>query len=87
LSNVVAPQAAAAAAAAAAGAQTAAAAIHAATADSVESMMPRSSETFMRPAQTVAIARAARRTAWWNLMLSRVIIGLPDGGSPGTELI
>jgi hypothetical protein len=56
------------------------------TADSVESTMPRSSETFMRSAQTGAIARAARRTAWWNLMLSS-IIGLPDGGSPGTELI
>jgi hypothetical protein len=40
------------------------------TADSVESTMPRSSETFMRSAQTGAIARAARRTAWWNLMLS-----------------
>ena len=48
------------------------------TADSVESTMPRSSETFMRSAQTGAIARAARRTAWWNLMWI-VIIGLRWG--------
>jgi hypothetical protein len=48
------------------------------TADSVESTMPRSSETFMCSAQTGAIARAARRTAWWNLMWI-VIIGLGWG--------
>jgi hypothetical protein len=56
------------------------------TADSMESTMPRSSETFMRSAQTGAIARAARRTAWWNLMLSSNYWSA-DGGSPGTELI
>jgi hypothetical protein len=51
--------------------------------------MPRSSETFMRSAQTGVITRAVRRKAWWNLMLSNiiVIIGLLDGGSTGTELI
>jgi hypothetical protein len=54
------------------------------TADSVESTMPRSSETFMRSAQTGAIARAARRTAWWNLMWI-VIIDL-GWGQPRTEL-
>jgi hypothetical protein len=49
------------------------------TADSVESTMPRSSgEAFKRSAQTGAIARAARRTAWWNLMWI-VIIGLGWG--------